>query len=140
MERPKTLRVLMAIVVLASAAAAMPVDLRCEYLENPLGIDAASPHLSWQSDSAERNWKQSALDWVDDTGRTLVFCGGSRLLPLDEAGSPASAPGCGTASAARMQPRIARIVLGQTSLGRLRCLAGLATVAGFFGQLLLQCE
>ena len=59
-ERPKTLRVLMAIVVLASAAAAMPVDLRCEYLENPLGIDAASPHLSWQSDSAERNWKQSA--------------------------------------------------------------------------------
>jgi alpha-L-rhamnosidase len=39
---------------------ATPVQLRCEYLVNPLGIDAAIPHLSWQSDNTERNWKQSA--------------------------------------------------------------------------------
>jgi alpha-L-rhamnosidase len=39
---------------------ATPVHLRCEYRENPLGIDARPPHLSWQSDSVERNWKQSA--------------------------------------------------------------------------------
>jgi alpha-L-rhamnosidase len=27
---------------------------------NPLGIDAMVPHLSWQSDSTERNWRQAA--------------------------------------------------------------------------------
>ena len=37
-----------------------PVHLRCEYLENPLGIDAPAPGLSWQSDNKERNWVQSA--------------------------------------------------------------------------------
>jgi alpha-L-rhamnosidase len=54
--------VVIATVILTSAASATPVHLRCEYLENPLGIDAASPHLSWQSDSAERNWKQVAYE------------------------------------------------------------------------------
>ncbi|HZQ94640.1 MAG TPA: family 78 glycoside hydrolase catalytic domain [Candidatus Sulfotelmatobacter sp.] len=57
-------RVLIAIVFLATAAAARPVHLRCEYRENPLGIDALAPHLSWQSDNTERNWKQSAYQIV----------------------------------------------------------------------------
>jgi alpha-L-rhamnosidase len=61
-ERTRSLSVVVAIVFLASVAAATPVHLRCEYLENPLGIDAASPHLSWQSDSTERNWKQAAYE------------------------------------------------------------------------------
>jgi alpha-L-rhamnosidase len=39
---------------------ATPVHLRCESLLNPLGIDTTVPHLSWQSDSTERNWRQSA--------------------------------------------------------------------------------
>jgi alpha-L-rhamnosidase len=46
-------------VALSLTAVAAPVHLRCEYLVNPLGIDASSPHLSWQSDNTERNWKQS---------------------------------------------------------------------------------
>jgi alpha-L-rhamnosidase len=52
--------VVIAILFLASAAYAKPVRLRCEYLENPLGIDVAAPHLSWQSNNSERNWKQVA--------------------------------------------------------------------------------
>ena len=48
--------------MLASAASAAPVHLRCEYLENPLGVDMASPHLSWQSDNTERNWRQAAYE------------------------------------------------------------------------------
>ena len=52
----------MAIAVLTSAAYAAPVHLRCEYLENPLGIDIATPHLSWQSDNTEHNWRQSAYE------------------------------------------------------------------------------
>ena len=62
MERTRSLSVVIAIVLLASASAATSVHLRCEYLENPLGIDAASPHLSWQNDSTERDWKQIAYE------------------------------------------------------------------------------
>jgi alpha-L-rhamnosidase len=54
------MRCLTAVAALGAIAWATPVHLRCEYLVNPLGIDAATPHLSWQSDSTERNWKQSA--------------------------------------------------------------------------------
>jgi alpha-L-rhamnosidase len=50
------------IVVLTSAAHGIPVHLRCEYLENPLGIDKASPQLSWQSDNTERNWRQVSYE------------------------------------------------------------------------------
>ena len=39
---------------------AAPVHLRCESLQNPLGIDSAIPRFSWQSDNSERNWRQSA--------------------------------------------------------------------------------
>jgi hypothetical protein len=39
---------------------AAPVHLRCESVQNPLGIDALTPRLSWQSDNKENNWKQSA--------------------------------------------------------------------------------
>jgi alpha-L-rhamnosidase len=35
-------------------------QLRCEYLENPLGIDAAQPRLSWILDSTDRGQKQTA--------------------------------------------------------------------------------
>src|SRR5882672_8959840 len=56
---------LVALAGLSGAAFATPVRLRCEYRENPLGIDAAAPHLSWQSDSTQRNWKQVAYQvWV----------------------------------------------------------------------------
>lgn len=48
----------------ATTNAAVSVDrLRCEYLENPLGIDTANPRLSWNlatSDSAARGIAQSA--------------------------------------------------------------------------------
>ena len=40
--------------------AANPVHLLCNHLANPLGIGSGKPRLSWQSDSTERNWHQSA--------------------------------------------------------------------------------
>ena len=43
-----------------TSTSAAPVHLRCEYMQNPLGIDRGVPRLSWQSDNTERNWKQSA--------------------------------------------------------------------------------
>ncbi|MGB2351427.1 MAG: family 78 glycoside hydrolase catalytic domain [Akkermansiaceae bacterium] len=33
---------------------------RCEYLENPLGIDVIHPRLSWQAQTQTRGWKQLA--------------------------------------------------------------------------------
>jgi alpha-L-rhamnosidase len=39
---------------------AIPVQLQCEYVQNPLGLDVPTPHFSWKSDNTERNWKQSA--------------------------------------------------------------------------------
>jgi alpha-L-rhamnosidase len=61
-ERFKLLSGVIAMVLLASTASAAPVRLRCEHLENPRGIDMASPHLSWQSDSTERDWRQAAYE------------------------------------------------------------------------------
>src|SRR5580698_8686022 len=36
--------------------------MRCEGLENPLGIDAARPRLSWKLESNQRGQKQSAYE------------------------------------------------------------------------------
>ncbi|HSS97353.1 MAG TPA: family 78 glycoside hydrolase catalytic domain [Terriglobales bacterium] len=53
---------LLAFLLLASCCYAKPSHLRCEYLDNPLGIDARTPQLSWQSDNKEQNWQQSAYE------------------------------------------------------------------------------
>ncbi len=51
-----------AILFLATAMSvnAKPVDLRCEYLTNPLGIDVPQPMLSWRTEDSGRNWRQAA--------------------------------------------------------------------------------
>lgn len=36
----------------------LAVDLRCEYLDNPLGIETVNPRLSWKINSTERNVAQ----------------------------------------------------------------------------------
>ena len=47
--------------LLAASAAAMQVEhLRCEYLENPLGIGKPCPRLSWQLVSQLRGESQTA--------------------------------------------------------------------------------
>jgi len=46
--------------VLAPFTHATPVRLRCEAVQNPLGLGTAAPHLSWQNDSTERDWRQSS--------------------------------------------------------------------------------
>ena len=42
------------------ASSALPIDLRCEYQSNPLGIDVLKPRLSWIIDSNERCQMQNA--------------------------------------------------------------------------------
>ena len=42
------------------AAGLVPQDLRCEYLEKPLAVEAAAPRLSWRVESEERGQRQTA--------------------------------------------------------------------------------
>jgi len=44
-----------------------PDRLRCEHLENPLGIDAASPRLSWMMVDSRTGAKQTAYRLIVDT-------------------------------------------------------------------------
>ena len=44
----------------AGESALTPSHLRCEYLENPLGIDVPSPRLGWWLASDARGQQQSA--------------------------------------------------------------------------------
>lgn len=41
-----------------------PVDMQCEYLYNPLGIDAQQPRLSWKLEDVRSGAKQSAYQIV----------------------------------------------------------------------------
>jgi alpha-L-rhamnosidase len=49
-----------------------PVDLRCEYARNPVGVDAARPQLSWGLESREQNQKQSAYHVLVATTPALL--------------------------------------------------------------------
>jgi len=61
----------------AAVADALKVDhLRCEYLENPLGIDVLAPRLSWKMDSNERAQKQ--------TGYRILVASSQDLLDQDQ--------------------------------------------------------
>ncbi len=41
--------------VFAAEGLLPPTELRCEYRENPLGIDTAKPRLSWHLEAADPN-------------------------------------------------------------------------------------
>jgi alpha-L-rhamnosidase len=67
------------VIMLTSAAFAAPLHLRCEYLENPLGVDKPFPHLSWQSDNLERNWRQSAYEILVASRVELLHTGSADI-------------------------------------------------------------
>ena len=64
-----------ACLVLCPSLLASPVQLRCNYQTNPLGIGTVQPHLSWQSDNTERNWQQSAYQIFVATRPELAAAG-----------------------------------------------------------------
>ena len=43
-------------------AALTPVDLRCDYATNPLGVDSQSPRLFWKVESPDRGARQTAYE------------------------------------------------------------------------------
>lgn len=63
------------------------VNLTAEYLENPIGIDAPAPRLSWQLRGPERGVSQSAYEinvWAEEPGssrRRYVWLAGKEFSP-----------------------------------------------------------
>ncbi|UYQ91954.1 alpha-L-rhamnosidase N-terminal domain-containing protein [Chitinophaga horti] len=71
---------LIALLVTASAAAqvraANPVNLKCEYLVNPIGLDAKQPRFTWQMNDKRPGAAQSAYQlfvYSDAQGKQLVW-------------------------------------------------------------------
>src|SRR4051794_9169600 len=46
------------------ASPLQPVHLTCEYIENPLGIDAKQPRFAWNFTATQRNQLQSAYELI----------------------------------------------------------------------------
>ncbi len=83
----------------ATMAGITPTRLRCEYAENPLGIDAARPRLSWALESSERGQVQTAYQVLVAgseqplaSGRGDLWDSGkvasSRQIEIEYAGTP----------------------------------------------------
>ena len=68
--------------------------LRCEYLINPLGIDATEPHLGWILASQQRGQKQTAYQiLVASSGSNLALDRGD-LWDSGKAAVERERPGC----------------------------------------------
>jgi len=53
--------------------------MKCEYLENPLGIDSKSPRLSWILESEQRGQYQTAYQILVAGSRELLEAGKADL-------------------------------------------------------------
>ena len=94
-------RALLIFLSLTMAGYAAPVHLRCESVRNPLGIDVTTPHLSWQSDSTERNWMQTAYQIVVSASPAL-----DASAKIWDSGKVMSAESVGVAYAGpKLEPR-----------------------------------
>ncbi len=56
-----------------------PVDLRCEYAKNPLGIDSPTPLLGWRFESSARNQRQLAYQVLVATSPEQLLQDGADL-------------------------------------------------------------
>ncbi len=53
--------------------------LRCEYAENPLGVEALQPRLSWRLESAERGQRQTAYQILVSSSEEKLRAGSGDL-------------------------------------------------------------
>ena len=93
------------VVVLNGSAGVWVTDLRCEYRENPLGIDSVAPRLCWQLQSSERGQRQTAYRILVASSALLLAQGRGDLWDSGEVHSDQSlhVRYAGKPLAARMQ-------------------------------------
>ena len=71
------LPVLCLLLAAASAGAVLvPVNLRCDYVVNPAGVDSPNPRLFWNFDTTANDQKQSAFQ--------VLVASSARLLAHDQ--------------------------------------------------------
>ena len=75
----------------AAAPARTAVDLRCEYRQNPLGIDVPPPRLSWKLQSDTRGVRQHAYQVLVASSAELLSNGTGDLWDSGKVESDASA-------------------------------------------------
>jgi alpha-L-rhamnosidase len=51
------------------------LNLRCEYLQNPMGVNSLNPRLSWALSSNQRGWRQSAYQIQVASSAKLLSAG-----------------------------------------------------------------
>ena len=73
------LLLLLVLAIPASAASLEVIALRCEHLDNPLGIDAAQPRVSWQLRSDTRDTVQAAYQILVASTEELLEVGTADL-------------------------------------------------------------
>lgn len=73
-----------ALVRFALAQSLHPTHLRCEYLENPLGLGELRPRLSWWCESARQGERQSAYQIIVSSSRALCDRGNGDLWDSGE--------------------------------------------------------
>lgn len=64
---------ILGVVFFCMTLASQPVKLKCEYLENPIGIDTPSPRLSWSLDDNRQNARQSSYRIIVGTDSLEVI-------------------------------------------------------------------
>jgi alpha-L-rhamnosidase len=70
-----TLLFLLPVTYSVAQPACTPIDLQCEYLPNPLGIDAAHPRLSWKLEDIRTGAYQNAYQLIVGTDSVEVSKG-----------------------------------------------------------------
>src|ERR1700744_1331859 len=67
-KNPIHIILLLGLMLTATARATLtPVDLRCEYAVDPLGVDSETPRLSWKLDGSGASHKQVAYQIMAST-------------------------------------------------------------------------
>src|SRR3569833_1497891 len=70
--------------ITAATPPCQPINLRCEYLTNPLGIDAQHPRLTWQLDDRRAGAIQTGYAITvstDSIGSAICWTTGRRSSP-----------------------------------------------------------
>jgi alpha-L-rhamnosidase len=88
MELLKTIVGLFLLLALSSSAGLLgsdvqPVDLRCEYLKDPMGVDVAKPRLSWRIQKLEyriQNEESGNTRSVRQAAYRILVATGEKLL------------------------------------------------------------
>jgi len=88
----------------ARAQDCRPVGLRCEYLENPLGIDVAQPRLSWRLEDGRAGAGQAAYAVVVSADSLTVVRGDAGRADWWSSGRQVSAAQLVTYSGQKLRP------------------------------------